>query len=206
MKTAFLTSLNRAVNAYLKADPESPRRLKKLAGKTIAVELQPFALTFFCCFNENGVDIKQDVLEEAHAKITGTPLRLLGVMLTRTHRQQFFEEDVVITGNAEIAQEVVTLFDQIQIDWEEHLSRFIGDAPAYHFGKLLNSAGNWFCHADDTLSKNMDEYLHEEAKIAPPIPEVEDFCEDVDQLRMSSDRLEAKIHQLQTELAEEDSQ
>ena len=42
-----------------------------------------------------------------------------------------------MTGDVELGQQVKTLFDEIDIDWEGHLARFTGDVVAFQVGSLF---------------------------------------------------------------------
>lgn len=192
----LLPALSKAINAYLKLDDESKHRLQKLHGKSIAIELLPFHFCFQCVFSDNAVTLRQDPLLECDATLRGTPLQMMGVMIDKENRHRFFAEDLKIEGNAEIGQQMVALFDELQIDWEEHLSRFIGDIPAYHAGKFIRGMNEWFARSSESFTQNISEFLHEEINYLPPREALQDFFTDIDTLRMDADRIEARIKHL----------
>ncbi len=199
----LLPSLTKAINAYLRLDPESNGRLLKLKGKAITIELLPFHFVFQCVFHEDHVELQQDELLHTDTKIRGTPLHMLGVMLIKDNRQRFFAEDLVIEGNAEFGQQVVELFDELQIDWEEYLSRFLGDVPAYHVGRFLRGINGWLRDTEKAFAQNVNEYMHEEALFLPAREALQDFFAEIDTLRMDVDRVEAKINHLHAFLNDE---
>lgn len=196
MKTLFLNSISKAINAYLQLDSESARRLKKLQDKVITIELLPMKFCFQCEFTHQKMHIHAGETKPAETKITGTPLQMLGVALAKNNRHQFFADDMVIEGNAELAQQVTDLFDQIDIDWEEYLSQFVGDVPAHQFSRLLRSVKSWLSGTEKSMSANINEYLHEETQCFPPVEALQDFYNDIDALRMDTDRIEARINLL----------
>lgn len=204
MKKIFLQSLSTAINSYLRLDPESQLRLKKLADKAITIEILPFHWKFQCVFSATDIKIYADSDIETETSIRGTPLQMLGVMLTKENRNRFFAEDIVIEGNAEFAQQVIHLFDELHIDWEEHLSAVTGDVPAYKIGQAIKGVSNWLRDAEKSLTQNLNEYLHEEAEWLPTQEALQDFFHDVDTVRMDVDRAEARIHNLRTRLDDED--
>lgn len=196
MKKLFLPSINKAINSYLNLDPESKMRVKKLSGKAIAIELLPFHFHFQCVFSENKVEVYSDELMETETQIRGTPLQMMGVMINKENRQQFFAEDIVITGNAELGQQVIALFDELQIDWEEHMAQFVGDVPAYHVGRFVKKIGSWLRHSENSFSQDINEYVHEEAGLFPSSEAFQDFFNDIDALRMDVDRVEVRIKKI----------
>lgn len=204
MKNFFLSSLTNAINRILNLDPDSAHRLKKLQGKTISIELLPFHFIFHCCFNENGVIVKEGPTENADTNISGTPLQMLNVMLLKNERQRFFSEDLMMEGNAEIGQEMIRLFDELYIDWEEMLSHLVGDVSAHHVGRFVDSVTDWLTQAKKNIGQDMSEFMHEEARLFPARLALQDFFDDIDALRMDVDRIEAKIKLLETSFINQD--
>lgn len=193
LKRFFLLSLNKALNAYLHLDPESMQRIKKLKEKIISLQFLPLDFTFYCTFKEDGIHLSLNETGMPETKITGTPLQMLGLLADKKNRKRFFSEDVRLEGNAELGQQVIELFDHLNIDWEEHFSRFAGDAASHHAGRFLRKAGEWLGNVDDSMSQNINEYVHEEAKWLPSREALQDFFADIDAARMDIDRLEIRI-------------
>lgn len=207
MKQFLFSSLTKTINHLLSLDSESTARLHKLQGRSIAIELLPFGTFFELSFTEQAINIQPVAhIDNASATIHGTPLQLISVLLAKSNRQQFFADEIKLTGSAEFAQQVMDLFDGLEIDWEEQLSQFIGDAPAYQTGRFVRGVSHWLHTTQKSLVKNVDEYIHEEAQWLPAREALNDFFHDVDTLRMDTDRIEARIHHLQTRLTDEESQ
>lgn len=200
MKPIFLPMLTQAINTYLQLDTESAKRLRQLNGKRITVELLPFHWIFHCVFDEKGVAIEESESSPHDTYLRGTPLQMMGVMLAKENRQRFFADDLTIEGDAEVGQKVIALFDELQIDWEYYLSRLVGDVPAYHARRLVESVGDWLKNTDKTVSQDIAEFIHEEAGWLPAREALQDFFQDIDTLRMDVDRIEAKIHHLRDHL------
>jgi ubiquinone biosynthesis protein UbiJ len=204
MNSFFLSSLSKTMNAYLALDPESSERAKKLSHHRLAIELLPFHFTFICYFDEQGVHLTTDHTIQPDVTLRGTPLQLLGATLAKDNRHIFFSDDLVIEGNAEIAQQVTALFDRMQIDWEEHLANLTGDHIAYRIGRLSEGAFAWLRQTNDSLTASVSDYLHEEAQWFPAREALNDFFTEIDTLRMDVDRLEAKMLLLRSSLQDEE--
>lgn len=206
MKNILLPTIEKALNAYLHSDIGSRKRLAKLAGKSVAVELLPFDIIFICSFHPDSVSVHMDDGNaNPAATIKGSPLQLFGMLLDKDHRQQFFADDVVMEGDAEVAQQVMHLFEHVHIDWEEHASTFIGDVPAHHLGKLAGNLRKWVKNTSSSFSQDANDYLHEEKAWFPHREELQDFFADIDTIRMDTDRLEARIAHLYAQLNKEET-
>lgn len=199
MTSLFLSYLSKAINRYLQLDPESQRRLRSLNGKVASIELLPLHFTFQLHFTESEILIKENEIATPDTVIRGTPLQMLGMMLAK-NRQQFFADDVSIEGSAELGQQIIELFDDMQIDWEEYLSQLTGDKPAHHAGKIIRRIGNWLHRSKDTFRQNVTDYVHEEKLWFPTKEALQDFFSDIDTLRMDVDRIDARISLLSSTL------
>jgi ubiquinone biosynthesis protein UbiJ len=198
----ILASLTTAINAYLHLDAESKERIKPLKGKIIAIEFLPFHFIFQARFDEQGIQLLSDENLQAETTLRGTPMQMLGVMLDKKNRQRFFAEDLVMEGNAELGQHMVDLFDHLQIDWEEYLSRMAGDVPAHHAGRLFNTFKNWFTASRKDFCSDLADYLHEETRWLPSRESLNDFFSEIDLVRMDVDRAEARMKHLAQQLEE----
>lgn len=197
MTALLLSTLNKTLNAYLQLDPQSKNRLQQLQNKIISFEFLPFHFRFQCEFSQQQVIIHAGHQLPAETTIRGTPLQMLGVMIEKQHRQHFFADDLVIEGHAELGQQTIALFDELDIDWEDYAAHLIGDIPAYHTFRVFRQTKNWFAEVKKTLGQQLNEYIHEELSLAPSPEELQDFFMDIDLLRMDIDRLQARIERLQ---------
>lgn len=198
--------MEKAVNAYLRQDEQSVARLANMAGKTICIELLPWHIQFYCRFTCDRMVISLQEETTHITKLTGTPMQLGAVMLAKENRQQFFADDLQIEGDAEFAQQVTDLFDQVSIDWEEHTASLIGDVPAYQLSKFAGRVRDWLKKTGESTAQDINDYLHEEAAWFPVRAELQEFFSQIDNLRMDTDRLEARLNHLKSRLEKEGSQ
>jgi ubiquinone biosynthesis protein UbiJ len=197
MKQSIFNAIEKSLNCYLTLDPESAARMKKLIGKTVSIEMQthlPLPILFLY-FDERNIRVLTETPEKIDIKIKGTPLSLLRMSFTKD-KKKFFSDDVSIEGNLELGQHVIDLFDQLEIDWEEHASHWIGDVPAHQVGRAVRSLKDVSQRLRQSLLRNINEYVHEEVDLFPPLEAVQDFFTEVDVIRMDVDRLEARLLKL----------
>jgi ubiquinone biosynthesis protein UbiJ len=204
MKKIILSSLTKSINACLALDAESTQRLKPLQGKVMAIELLPMHITFQCVFENDGIHIVSDETLIIETTLRGTPMQMLGVMIDKKNRNRFFADDLVMEGNAELGQQVVELFDRLEIDWEEYISKLVGDVPAYHTGRLVRTVKHWLSNSGNDICRDISDYFQEEAKWLPSRESLNDFFCDIDLIRMDVDRMEARINQLNINLNDDE--
>lgn len=198
---SFLTrTLERALNKTLALDPESAKRLKKLDNKRVTLDLQGFDLSVQLFFFEGEVQIIPAQNTECDTHISGKPLTLLRMSLTRGDRKHFFADDVTITGNLDLGQDVIDLFDRLEIDWEEIISRYTGDVTAYQLGRIAKGIKKTIQQTHANFLQNVNEYVHEEKEWFPTKETLHDFFDEIDELRMDVDRVGVRVERIKKEM------
>jgi ubiquinone biosynthesis protein UbiJ len=134
----------------------------------------------------------------ADAVIAGSVFALLD--LARREDAAAPRERVQISGDAEIAARYRELLELARPDWEEELSRLIGDLPARRLSLAAQAALSWARGFARTAGANVAEYLQEESRALVSKPEVEEFLANVDELRETADRVEARLASLERRL------
>lgn len=195
MKDFFLQSFEKILNQYLQLDPESKKRLERLNGKIITLELIGLALTMQMKILQGKI-LLQEAVQEADVSIKGLPLFLVHTSLSKTNRKKFFAEEVKIEGDLELGQQIIDLFDELEIDWEEHLSKFVGDIAAHQIGNVARQLKSFSKKTREVLCQNVNEYVHEEIDLFPSQEALQDFFHDIDAARMDADRLELRLRML----------
>ena len=84
----------------------------------------------------------------------------------------------------------------MNIDWEEHLSHYVGDVAAYQFFSMAEKAKTRLSQGIQHLSTLLKEGAVEEKKLVPHALEIEQFISDISALRGQVGRLEARIEHL----------
>ena len=197
MQKTLTGIFNTAVNAMLRLDPASEKRLHKLQGVVVGVEILPFHFMLQMLVNDNALHVQEEAVLQPDVIIRGTPLQMTALALNQNQKQKFFADDIEIEGNADLAQDVLHLFNHLHIDWEELLSNFIGDVPAYHTSQFARRAHKWLRDVEQSFTQNVSEYVQEEKQWLPTREALQDFFDDVDSLRLDVDRVEARVRELQ---------
>jgi len=120
-------------------------------------------------------------------------------------QQMLFSGDVSISGDVDLGRQVNTLLDELNIDWEEHLSHLLGDVLSHEIGSRVREFGGWARQTLETLSQDSSEYLHEEARLLISRAELEPFLADIDVIRNDVSRLEKRIERLSSRMQSEKS-
>lgn len=192
--------LEKAINRYLALDSESGKRIAPLQGKIVSLEIKGTSLSVQMIFKENGIELKWDNFYHPDLTMSGTPLNLLHAKIAPEKRRHFFAEDVVVEGDMELAQQILAVFDELEMDWEEYFSKWLGDVPAHQMARFLTRLKNVGQTVQKSFSYNLNEYVHEEINLFPAVEALQLFFHEIDELRMDVDRLEARMLKLKEKL------
>ena len=199
MPALVLAGLEITLNRYLSLDPETQSRLAGMTGKLIAVELRGMGITLYMAPHSGGIQLLREYDGSADAVISGTPVALARVGIGE-ERGLLFAGEVEIRGDVTLGQRFESVLRELDIDWEEQLSRLVGDAAAHQIGNLVRDALQWGAKSMDTLGSDLTEYLQEESRQLPQRDEVNKFLAAVDVLRNDVERLEARVKRLQARI------
>lgn len=197
------TWLEKALNRYLALDPEAKKRIALLQNKVVALELSGTPIKVQLLFTPTQIQLNwhDEVVLVPDITIRGTPLNLLHMSISSgKQRRRFFVDTICVEGNMELAQQVLAIFDELEIDWEEQIAQCVGDIPAYHAGRMLRGVKQFGQQLRGVLRDNVDEYVHEEINWFPPAEALQDFMRGVDELRMDVDRLAARVAALKEKM------
>lgn len=189
--------LERALNAYLDRDPDTATRLAAIEGKRLALELSGPEQSFLLSVVDGRLRVETEIERDPDARLRGTPLAFSRLALGSDPTTGLASGELVIEGDTRVGEAFRALFTEVEIDWEEMLSRLVGDIPAYQVGSWVRSLRRWGRRSAKSLRLDVTEYLQEESQALPTRGEVEAFLDDVDELRADVDRLEARIRRLE---------
>jgi len=197
LNTSAASALEIAINHYLDLDPAMCERLAELEGRLIALQLKGLDLRILLRTGRNGITVLTDSDQDADTVLHGSPLGMARLGLGGNTAGTLFSGAVDISGDVETGQAFKAILDEMEIDWEEQLSRLSGDVLAHQLGNAARKTGSLLAHGRATLMQDLSEYLQEELRVLPARIEVENFIEDVSRLGMAMDRLQARLDRLQ---------
>ena len=195
-------ALETSINLALKQDPTTLEKFSALQGKVIAFELTDLDLTLYLFPHTEGVQVQYLYQGQADTTLQGSPLAFINMSLGDS-TESFFSGDIRIKGDIELGQHFKRVLDQLDLDWEEWLSAYTGDLVAFKAGSLIRNFSSWGKDALKILELDAREYIQDEGQLTPHSAELEDFAENINQLRDHTARLEARLLRLQKQLQPE---
>ena len=186
-------AIENALNGYFALDANARGKLAEVAGKVIALEVTGLDLHLYFVPNETGVQVLGRYGDEPDTVIRGTPMSLARLSAAEDANRVVLSGDVEIDGNTHAGRVFREALAAVDLDWEELLSRAVGDIAAHQIGNALRGLGGWARRSAASLRMDVTEYLQEESRDLPTRFEVEDFLNGVDDFRDGVERLAARV-------------
>ncbi len=186
-----------AFNQLLKLDPDSQVRLTKLAGKSLQVRLKELPWPILFSFSEQ-IDVQllseQQVADSAADCVIELNLETLPKLKDSSQLTQLIQQQQLnLVGDIYVAQTFSSLLKELDIDWEEQLSHYVGDVAAHKSFSTakaaLNSAKQQVSKQEQALAKK----LTQADSIAVTADEMRSFSQGVSHLRSATERLAARL-------------
>lgn len=186
-----LALLPQAINHLLNQEAWAREKLLPHAGKTLKLVVSPFDLSL--SVNEEGfAELAQT--DAPHAVRIELPLSSLPQILVQGRPAAM--RQMKLEGDADFAQTVSFLVENLRWEVEEDLSKVVGDTLAHRMTTDARSFVKQAKTAQEKFAANVAEYwLEENPQLVRP-RSVESFAEQVRTLRDDVARLEKRVERL----------
>ncbi|POZ49824.1 sterol-binding protein [Methylovulum psychrotolerans] len=200
IKPLLIGTLEFALSRYVQLDPNAGQFLQPLAGKVIAVTITPFNETLYLCPAADTIQVLDQYLGEPDTRLTGS-LFAFGLMgLSAKPMRSVFSGDVVIAGDMHTGRRFQELFAKLDIHLEDKLARYTGERFAHNLSQFFRAGQDWSKDTLETFRLNAAEFLQEETRDLPAVPEMDIFYQQIDDLRLDFDRLQSRVDRLKNNL------
>lgn len=201
----FAPAIEMMINQAIKLDPDAQSRLQSLNDKIIKVVLSDLSISLFIVIEDNLILVKPDINKQPNAELSGSSSSFFNLALSEKGSDSIFKGEVHFAGEIGTAQNFQNFFKQLNIDWEEHLSQYTGDIIAHQMISGGKKVGDWFQKTAATAQQNVSEYIRFEAKLSPASIELENFYDDIADLKSDSEKLKQRIERLSLRIAKNNS-
>ncbi|MFK7859109.1 MAG: SCP2 domain-containing protein [Granulosicoccus sp.] len=193
-------ALEKAIDAMLRMDPETRERLAALDGCVIRVNVTSPPVTTLLTVVDSKVFLAQP--DDTNGPDPHTDTTITG-SLSALHslldgNDAVYKGEVQIAGDIGVSQQLKQIVAQLDPDWQDAVSPFLGDSLTHRLDRAQSRLSAWLRRSRDSFDQNTSEYLQEEVELLAPNGEVHHFCREIDELRAAADRLDARVYRLET--------
>ena len=189
LNTLIVSSFNR----YLDCDLERAQALENIDDKILSITIKEANFTLIMQV-QNARFFEADLSQQIDASIIVSMHVLSGKMGGQDQNQLLKDGIIEIQGDSHVASVFNKVMNEIEIDWQDVISKYTGDIVAHQITTGAKSVASVLRRLGDNLRLDVRDYLQDDLQIAVTESEVEHFVEQVDDLRARTDRLEARLN------------
>jgi ubiquinone biosynthesis protein UbiJ len=180
------------INRFVQMDLESETRLKSLEGTLVMFEIHGVP-DFLLLWEKGRVRLQWEAERRSDITIRAVlpdAIRAISLLPDRPFR---FEKNCEIIGDPDTTRLVLAFFASFQPDWEEQLSRIVGDTLARKAGQFVQLVAGWVQESSNSVAHNVREYLQQERLMLATRPRLDRFLSDIQLLEQETNGLERRL-------------
>ena len=191
----FKPLLTRLLKHLVDQNDWAKTELLPFAGRVVQFNILP-ANAAIIVLEDGGLALAGEAIK-AEAVVRMTPSTALRVLAGDEAAHRLID----IEGDVELGTALAQILRGLRWEYEEDLSRAIGDAPAHELAAFSRNAAAGIRRQSWNLAEMLSEYWQEEQPMLAKKRHVQRFVSEVDVLRDDTERLAKRIEKLEAKLA-----
>lgn len=188
-------SLERAINKALSMDPAASKKLKPLSGCILEINIESLKQSLFIGAKDGEV-LLLSADKAPTVTLSGSVSALIKLALLKDSSTLFKQRQIAFSGDAVRAQQIQIFASSLNVDWEGLLADVIGDTPARFLSTGTRQSLMFLQNFSQNFVRDIEDYIKYELRLLPSRAGAAKQFEAIDQLRLASDRLEARVKHL----------
>ncbi|SER93244.1 ubiquinone biosynthesis accessory factor UbiJ [Halopseudomonas bauzanensis] len=197
LSTALLAGVERSLALAIDQDPLTAQRLATLEGRAILLCVRQPDLQLYLLPGHGGVRLAQHYEYDVDCTLSAPASLLARLALSSNRQQLLLSPELELTGDTQVLVQLQNIFNDLQIDGEAALARWLGPVAAHALGNLARGSRNWLGTTRQSLQRAVGEYLTEEGRQLVGRAEADAAAASIHELRLQLDRLDARIRRLE---------
>ncbi|MCF5707492.1 SCP2 domain-containing protein [Pseudomonas syringae] len=189
----LLASVEHGINRVLRLDSTAMPRLARLSGHVIKIDCRDPSLKIFILPSDEGLLLAPEWAADADCTLRAPASSLLRLALSKDKTAVLHGPDVELDGDSGVLLELVGILQDLELDWEHELSRWLGPVASQLFSGHLRGRARWTRDSVASLSQNAADFFSEESRTLVGKHEAEARFAELDQIKLDLERLEARF-------------
>ncbi|MBN7797911.1 ubiquinone biosynthesis accessory factor UbiJ [Parahaliea mediterranea] len=200
LHTAALAGLEGLLNRALALDPESGRALAALDGRVFALDCTAPHFQVYLLPSTDGLQLAGHWEGEVTTRVRGEAADFAELATATDPAAALINGNLTLEGDSAPLIELQKALAGLELDWEAPLVDNLGDVAGHQLAEAFRGLFSFSRQAHASLERQLEEFIHEEARLSPPRLELEDFYRDVGTLAERSERLASRIERLKARI------
>mgnify|MGYP002716438007 CR=1 FL=1 len=143
LRAALLAGAERGINRVLRLDPTALPRLARLSGRVIEIDCMAPAWRLFILADDEGLRLAGTWGSDADCRLRAPASSLLRLAVSRNKTAVLHGPDVEIEGDSGLLMNLAEVLQDLELDWEYEISRWLGPVGAQLLGSSLRNPLDW---------------------------------------------------------------
>jgi ubiquinone biosynthesis protein UbiJ len=196
LHTAVIAALESALNRALELAPQSRAELDALSDCVFALHCTAPPLEVYLQPGADRVRLMGTYEDAVTTSVRGLASDFAELATATDPAATLINGQLELQGDSAPLIELQKILAGMDIDWEAPLVTALGDVAGHQVAQVLRAAYSWGRQASSSLGRQLDEFIHEEARLSPPRLELEDFYQDIRDLGLRVERLQSRTDRL----------
>jgi ubiquinone biosynthesis protein UbiJ len=192
----WISKFENYINKILCLDEEACYALKKINKKIIALEFENTELKLYITPIENRLSINTECDVDPDVSIKSTLDSFLKTILPLKIQPLILPINMKIVGDTTLARDFQNIISNLKVDFEDPLSKFLGDTLAFQIGRFIRKASSSTFSIVETIMSDTSEYLRFEVEMLPDELLINEFNKEVDCLRDETELISKRIDKI----------
>jgi ubiquinone biosynthesis protein UbiJ len=198
--TAVLAAVERGLNRALELAPEAASELEPLAESVFALHCTAPAMDVYLMPEDGQIRLWGIYDGPVTTSVRGSASDFAEVVTSKDPAATLINGRLELVGDSGSLLQLRQIVADLDMDWEAPLVAVMGDVAGHQFAQMLRATYGWGRQASNSLTRQLEEFIHEEARLSPPRLELEDFYRDIQALGMRVERLQSRADRLRRRL------
>jgi ubiquinone biosynthesis protein UbiJ len=196
LHTAALAGLETALNRALQLDPQAHRQLANLEDCVFRMQCLAPEIDIYLQASGQGIRLMGIYDGEITTTVRGVASDFTELATANDPAASLINGKLAVEGDTAPLLQLQEILGNLDLDWEAPLVNTLGDVAGHQVARVLRGAFSWGEQASAGLLRQLDEFIHEEARLSPPRLELEDFYRDIQALSLRTERLQSRTDRL----------
>jgi ubiquinone biosynthesis protein UbiJ len=200
MLAGLVGASEKAISAGMKAADIQPEQLAPMVGKVLKLRVTDLDLDVWIICGEERWWLATESQENADVELSGTLGSLVETArsLTRPNAPLIFE-GLDIRGSVGVLQTMQKVFQAMDLDWEDVVTKALGPVPAGLLIKTLRAAREQWLTSRESVKRQTQEYLQSEQNTVVTHTTFAHSETRMTALNRQIDRLDARIKRIEAQ-------
>jgi ubiquinone biosynthesis protein UbiJ len=200
LHTAITAAFEGALNRALQLAPATRQEMEALEDCVFALHCSAPEVEVFLQPGAGAIRLMGVYDGDITTSVRGEASDFAELVTSRDPAATLINGGLELEGDSAPLLELQKILGSLDMDWEAPLVDSLGDVAGHQVAQMLRSLAGWGNQASTSLTRQLDEFIHEEARLTPPRLELEDFYRDVQNLGQRVDRLKSRAERLRRRL------